>query len=129
MFPKGPKGLTLKQRLVALTQAPSSPSSPVDPSPKSPGTRRKFVAPWAKLTNPQNGDHDEFLGEDKLQLLISKMIYQAGVDYETRPMVVLNASALPDPHEVDYNLLLSCVLSPKLAKLLLMTLQSDTLIS
>ncbi|KAH9042019.1 Rho GTPase activation protein [Lactarius pseudohatsudake] len=111
MFPKGPKGLTLKQRLVALTQAPSSPSSPVDPSPKSPGTRRKFVAPWAKLTNPQNGDHDEFLGEDKLQLLISKMIYQAGVDYETRPMVVLNASALPDPHEVDYNLLLSRILS------------------
>ncbi|KAH9002693.1 hypothetical protein EDB86DRAFT_3063234 [Lactarius hatsudake] len=107
MFPKGPKGLTLKQRLVALTQAPSSHSSPVDPSPKSPGTRRKFVAPWAKLTNPQNGDHDEFLGEDKLQLLISKMIYQAGVDYE----VVLNASALPDPHEVDYNLLLSRILS------------------
>ncbi|KAH9179346.1 CDC42 rho GTPase-activating protein [Lactarius sanguifluus] len=94
--------LTLKQRLVALTQAPSSPSSPVDPSPKSPGTRRKFVAPWTKLTNPQNGNHDEFLGEDKLQLLISKMIYQAGVDYEVIP------------HEVDYNLLLSYVLSPNL---------------
>ncbi len=85
MLPKGPKTLTLKQRLVALTQAPSSPSSPIDPSPKSPGTRRKFVAPWAKRTNTQNGDHDELLGEDRLQLLISKMIYQAGVDYECVP--------------------------------------------
>lgn len=27
--------------------------------------------------------------------------------------VVLNASALPDPREVDYDVLLSCVLSPK----------------
>jgi len=39
------------------------------------------------------------------------MIYQAGVDYETRPMVVLNASALPDPRDVDYDVLLSRILS------------------
>lgn len=108
---KGPKVLTLKQRLVALTQAPSSPPSPVDPSPKSPTTKRKFIPPWVKRPNPQNGHHDEFIGEDRLQLLISKLIYQAGVDYETRPMVVLNASSLPDPHEVDYDLLLSRILS------------------
>lgn len=79
---KGPKVLTLKQRLVALTQAPSVPSSPLDPSPKSPTTKRKFIPPWVKRTNPQNGDHDEFIGEDRLQLLISNLIYQAGVDYE-----------------------------------------------
>lgn len=79
---KGPKVLTLKQRLVALTQAPSSPTSSVEPSPKSPTTKRKFIPPWVKRTNPQNGHHDEFIGEDRLQLLISKLIYQAGVDYE-----------------------------------------------
>jgi hypothetical protein len=42
--------------------------------------------------------------------------------------VVLNASSLPDPHEVDYDLLLSYVLSPSLAKLLLMTSKPDTLV-
>lgn len=82
MLSKGAKALTLKQRLVALTQAPSTSSSPVDPSPKSPSTKRKFIAPWAKRANSQDGDHNELIGEDRLQLLVSKMIYQAGVDYE-----------------------------------------------
>ncbi len=80
MLPNGAKGLSLKQRLVALTQAPSS-SFPIDPPPKSPGLKRKFIPPWVKRTNSQNSDHDDF-AEDRLQLLISKMIYQAGVDYE-----------------------------------------------
>lgn len=39
------------------------------------------------------------------------MIFQAGVDFETRPMVVVNASAMPDPREVNYDLLLSRILS------------------
>ncbi|OBZ68840.1 hypothetical protein A0H81_11269 [Grifola frondosa] len=30
---------------------------------------------------------------------MNKLIFQAGVDYETRPMVVMNASALPDPEK------------------------------
>lgn len=41
---------------------------------------------------------------------MNRMIFQAGVDFETRPMVVLNASALPDPQEVSYDLLLTQVL-------------------
>lgn len=56
---------------------------------------------------------------------VSERIYPALTSLRR---VVLNASALPDPHEVDYDLLLSCVLSPNPAKLLLMTLQPDTLI-
>ncbi|EKM50162.1 uncharacterized protein PHACADRAFT_264735 [Phanerochaete carnosa HHB-10118-sp] len=49
--------------------------------------------------------------EDKLQEILSKVIFQAGVDYETRPMVVMSASALPDPKEVDYDLLLSRIMA------------------
>ncbi|KAI0051443.1 RhoGAP-domain-containing protein [Auriscalpium vulgare] len=111
MLPKSPKPLSLKQRLAALTQAPgaSAPSSPVDPSPKSPGAKRRFNAPWAKRTNSQD-TYDHYDAEDKLQETISKMIYQAGVDYETRPMVVLNASAMPDTRDVNYDALLVRIL-------------------
>jgi len=63
--------MSLKQRLTALTQPPRS--SPI---------RRKFTAPWVKRTVPPCGHRNEFTGEDGLQLIISKMIYQAGVDYE-----------------------------------------------
>lgn len=45
----------------------------------------------------------------RINEVMGKMIFQAGVDYETRPMVVLCASALPDPRYVDYDLLLSYV--------------------
>jgi hypothetical protein len=82
MIPKG-STLTLKQRLAALTQSPSPPSSPIVTSPKSPGPKRKFTAPWVKRTPSQNGNHTEFVEEDRLQLVISKLIYQAGVDYES----------------------------------------------
>ncbi|KAI0260222.1 hypothetical protein BC834DRAFT_901746 [Gloeopeniophorella convolvens] len=110
---KGQKpNLTLKQRLAALTQTPSAPSSPVDiSSPKSPAPKRKFNPPWAKRAPTHNGPGGDLPGEDRLQLTISKMIYQAGVDYETRPMVVLNASALPDPREIEYDTLLPRILS------------------
>lgn len=70
MFPNGSSTLTLKQRLTALTQPRTSP------------IRRKFTAPWVKRTAAPCGHHNEFTGEDGLQLIISKMIYQAGVDYE-----------------------------------------------
>ncbi|KAK1236295.1 hypothetical protein PQX77_000456 [Marasmius sp. AFHP31] len=48
---------------------------------------------------------------EMVQEIMGKLIFQAGVDYETRPMVVVNASALPNPSEVDYDILLSRVLS------------------
>jgi hypothetical protein len=68
---------TLKQRLTALSQPSSS-----SPSPRSSPVRRKFSAPWVKRTVAPYGHQNEFTGEDRLQLIISKMIYQAGVDYE-----------------------------------------------
>lgn len=55
-----------------------------------------------------NGGYGE---SEIVQEVLSKMIFQAGVDFETRPMVVLNASALPDPQAVSYDLLLSRILS------------------
>ncbi|KAH7923341.1 hypothetical protein BV22DRAFT_1036424 [Leucogyrophana mollusca] len=102
----------LKQRLAALSLAPSSPSAPLGfpSSPSSPSSRRKiFNTPWKR--NPQDATGDEPGARDKVQDVMSKVIFQAGVDYETRPMVILNASALPDPREVSYDLLLLRILS------------------
>jgi hypothetical protein len=85
MIPKSPKTLTLKQRLAALTQnqePSSSPSSPIDTPPKSPGLKRRFTVPWIKRPSSQTNCRAEFVEEESLQLIISKMIYQAGVDYE-----------------------------------------------
>ncbi|KAG1818634.1 Rho GTPase activation protein [Suillus subaureus] len=42
---------------------------------------------------------------------MGKVIFQAGVDFETRPMVILSSSALPDPQEVSYDLLLQRILA------------------
>lgn len=84
MLPKGTRTLTLKQRLAALTQSPSSPQSPLDSSLRSPTSKRRFNAPWVRRPPAQNGHHqNEFIGEDRLQFIITKMIYQAGVDYES----------------------------------------------
>ncbi|KAK7048861.1 hypothetical protein R3P38DRAFT_3257443 [Favolaschia claudopus] len=40
---------------------------------------------------------------------MGRFISQAGVDFETRPMVVVNASAPPDPKELNYDVLLQFV--------------------
>lgn len=72
-----PSTPTLKQRLTALTQSPPSPSSP-----QATPTKRRFTAPWVKRTTAQGGRQDEFTGEDRVQFIMSRMIYQAGVDYE-----------------------------------------------
>ncbi|KAH7049721.1 Rho GTPase activation protein [Linnemannia elongata] len=39
------------------------------------------------------------------------IIYRAGVDYESRPMVILCACNLPDPSKVDYDTILRVVLA------------------
>lgn len=84
MFPGGSSTLTLKQRLTALSQ-PSSSSS----SPRSSPLRRKFSAPWAKRTVPPCVHQND----DSLQSIISKMIYQAGVDYEyTYPHLMMRCN-------------------------------------
>mgnify|MGYP000642702484 FL=1 len=40
---------------------------------------------------------------EKIDAHVRKIVFQAGLDYETRPMVVLAACNLPDPKEVDYD--------------------------
>jgi Rho GTPase-activating protein 1 len=100
MLPKGTRSLTLKQRLAALTQSPSSPQSPLDPSTPgpSPTSKRRFNAPWTKRTPAQNGRHDdEVIAEDRMQLIITRMIYQAGVDYECAYPTRNGAQTLSDP--------------------------------
>jgi Rho GTPase-activating protein 1 len=95
----------LKQRLAALSLAPSSPTSPLSAA----NLKKPFQHPWKR------GFHDPTTTEpdarDRVQDIMAKVIFQAGVDYETRPMVIISASALPDPHQVSYDILLSRILS------------------
>lgn len=73
---------SLKQRLAALSIAPSSPSSPFGADiPKSP-SRRKFNGPWAKRSADESTNDEQFT-RDRVQDVMSKVIFQAGVDYES----------------------------------------------
>ncbi|EIW81153.1 hypothetical protein CONPUDRAFT_165366 [Coniophora puteana RWD-64-598 SS2] len=105
---------SLKQRLAALsTAATSQPPFSQDADLFSPGGRRKiFNAPWRRNTQDSSGG-EELSGRthDRVQDVMDKVIFQAGVDYETRPMVIMNASGLPDPKEVSYDILLTRILS------------------
>ncbi|KAG6864402.1 hypothetical protein C0991_009853 [Blastosporella zonata] len=99
--------LNLKQRLAALSTSPTSQHGQELRSSLSALKRKTqaFNPPWVK--RPQQ-ESTATLGESAaMQDVLQKMIFQAGVDFETRPMVVVNASALPDPQEVSYDLLLS----------------------
>ncbi|KAJ7601170.1 CDC42 rho GTPase-activating protein [Mycena floridula] len=111
-----PTTLSLKQRLAALSANSSAPSSPTfSSSPTSPKRTKtfNFAPPWGKKTAEtlQHNGEPSSDGRDMTQEAMAKMIFQAGVDFETRPMVVVNASALPDPREVNYDLLLYRILS------------------
>ncbi|KAL9940690.1 hypothetical protein V8E36_000178 [Tilletia maclaganii] len=41
----------------------------------------------------------------KIDAYVGKAVFQAGVDYESRPMVVLASCGIPDPREVDHDAL------------------------
>ncbi|KAH8096615.1 Rho GTPase activation protein [Cristinia sonorae] len=115
-----PNPLSLKQRLAALsmpssssTNNPYSNSSYDNPpqSPRSPAPRlRAFFNPNSQKRTMDNAPETSY-SQDKLQEVMTRLIFQAGVDYETRPMVVMNASALPDPREVSYDQLLVRILA------------------
>ncbi|KAH9851764.1 Rho GTPase activation protein [Lenzites betulinus] len=106
-----PNPLTLKQRLAALSaNLPSSRSN--DTPPDSPiGKRRNFFKPPFSKSPSVDMVPNEVVGQERIQEVMNRLIFQAGVDYETRPMIVMCASAMPDPREVSYDLLLSRVLS------------------
>ncbi|TBU29992.1 hypothetical protein BD311DRAFT_719574 [Dichomitus squalens] len=112
-----PNPLTLKQRLAALSANINSPSrsNSFDLPPDSPATSKRksfFKQPFGKSSAPApDATPGEYQGQERIQEIMSRLIFQAGVDYETRPMIVMCASAMPDPREVSYDLLLSRILS------------------
>ncbi|KAJ3516194.1 hypothetical protein NMY22_g14269 [Coprinellus aureogranulatus] len=111
-----PGTMTLKQRLAALSLSTSSPSTYDNDNSESSfrATIRKKAqthAPWLRRQSESPVGPHTAGDMERVQQVLSKMIFQAGVDYETRPMVVLNASALPDPTLVSYDLLLSRILA------------------
>ncbi|KAG7445547.1 RhoGAP-domain-containing protein [Guyanagaster necrorhizus] len=106
-----PNSLSLKQRLAALSIGPSTPLAlhAVDTPLRSPKRKNFFNvnALWNKRSESTHAQEQQANVQD----VMARLIFQAGVDFETRPMVVLNASALPDPREVNYDVLLSRILS------------------
>lgn len=84
-----PTNLSLKQRLAALATATSSPTAPYDAPQKSPGAdrRRAFFNPtWIKRPSVDGslfgGEASRDPANDKLQEVMGRVIYQAGVDFE-----------------------------------------------
>ncbi|KAH9912861.1 uncharacterized protein BXZ73DRAFT_93060 [Epithele typhae] len=105
-----PNPLSLKQRLAALSANLNSPSrSAFDAPPDSPLTAKRksfFKQPFRKNSTSDNGP-PELYGHERIQEVMSRLIFQAGVDYE----IVMCAAAMPDPQDVSYDLLLSRILS------------------
>ncbi|EJC98922.1 RhoGAP-domain-containing protein [Fomitiporia mediterranea MF3/22] len=119
--------LTLKQRLANLSQAASGSSSSPATAGQKPALRSvnfgaigsafarrraSFNAPWSTAGSKAASRNSESNGDSrKVDEVLSQMIFQAGVDYEFVTLVVMNASAFPDPRTTSYDLLLSRILS------------------
>lgn len=87
-----PPPVSLKQRLAALSISPSSPTSPYGQEPRSPlSVKRKtlFTPPWSKRQQHEpvttNG------ASELVQEVMTRMIFQAGVDFES----VTSSSSMP----------------------------------
>ncbi|KAH9949804.1 Rho GTPase activation protein [Amylocystis lapponica] len=105
-----PNPLSLKQRLAALSA--NIPGNSSDTPPQSPTSKRRpFFSPPIGKRQPGSFVQGDSQGLERIHDVMGRVIFQAGVDYETRPMVVMNASALPDPREVSYDLLLERILA------------------
>ena len=83
-----PPALSLKQRLAALSLAPSAPSSTSpyypsadSPTPTSPRRKSMFHPPWLRRNEdgPVQAPQSQ---HEKVQEVMNRMIFQAGVDYE-----------------------------------------------
>lgn len=48
--------------------------------------------------------------DEDMQKIMNSVIFNGGLDFETRPMVVMTAAALPNPDHVDYDVLLQLIL-------------------
>lgn len=79
-----PISLNLKQKLASLSQSTTSSSPFGNESPSSPATMKKkfnFNPPWVKRQQNPTGPGD-YREEGTLQEVMSRMIFQAGVDFE-----------------------------------------------
>ena len=66
----------LKQRLAALSLAPSSPTSPLSAA----NLKKPLQHPWKRgLQDPNAAEPD---ARDRIHEIMAKVIFQAGVDYE-----------------------------------------------
>ncbi|KAH7099000.1 Rho GTPase activation protein [Auriculariales sp. MPI-PUGE-AT-0066] len=105
---RGPNvSLSLKQRLGQLATSTSVPSSPLSPPASVSGTRKSYFPTWGPKRGSVDIDDGLPRDEERMHGVVSKMIFQAGVDFE----VVICASALPDPREVSYDQLLTRILA------------------
>ncbi|KAG8794528.1 hypothetical protein FRC17_008281, partial [Serendipita sp. 399] len=132
----GPLSTTLRQKLSSLAGpvAPSVSSNPATFSPTSmgPAKKRGILARWLMNSDEQpknsanqapllgkgesanNGKEREWdAGEidEEMQRIMNAVIFNGGLDFETRPMVIITAAALPNPSHVDYDVLLRHILS------------------
>ncbi|CAE6487177.1 unnamed protein product [Rhizoctonia solani] len=105
-----PPTLSLKQRLAALTvNTPASPISPITrsplPSPRTPtnGFGLLEMEEQYEGMRPQE--------RDAIDKAVNAVITQAGVDYETRPMVIVTAASFPDPRQISYDILLARIVA------------------
>lgn len=78
-----PNPLTLKQRLAALSANMQSSSRSSDMPPDSPsGKRRAFFKPsFGRGANADAGSGEPH-GQERIQEVMNRLIFQAGVDYE-----------------------------------------------
>ena len=95
-----PNPLTLKQRLAALSANINSPSrsNSFDLPPESPITpsRRKsfFKQPFGKSSS-SDPVPSEWHGQERIQEVMSRLIFQAGVDYEyVAPLILTRLTRL-----------------------------------
>ncbi|KDN45020.1 hypothetical protein RSAG8_05193, partial [Rhizoctonia solani AG-8 WAC10335] len=106
-----PPTLSLKQRLAALTvNTPASPTSPITRSPSFPSPRTHSNGfGLLEMEEQYEGMRPE--ERDTIDKAVNAVITQAGVDYETRPMVVVTAASFPDPRKISYDILLSRIVA------------------
>ncbi|KZV83435.1 hypothetical protein EXIGLDRAFT_701436 [Exidia glandulosa HHB12029] len=106
---RGPQvSLSLKQRLGQLATSASTPSTPLSPQDSATSPRKSYFPTWGpKRGRAQSDDLPEPQDEERMQEVVSRFIFQAGVDFE----VIICACAFPDPRDVSYDLLLTRVLA------------------
>ncbi|KAK0565150.1 hypothetical protein OC844_001365 [Tilletia horrida] len=67
--------------------------------------------PGAVGASPATNWQEALERAQRLDAYVGKAVFQAGVDYESRPMVVLAACGIPDPKEVDHDALFDRIMA------------------